>query len=242
MSEYQSSTYGDRIAGTYDRLYPSHDPDAIEFLAALAGDGRALELGIGTGRIALPLRGRGVSVQGLDASTAMVARLREKPGGEDIAVTIGDFAAFSLTDRFRLIYVPFNTIFALRSQEQQIDCFACVARHLEPGGVFVVEAFVPDPSRFELGQRLAVSSIQSAGVSIEAARYDPVTQRIDSQLIEITEGQTRFYPVQLRCAYPSELDLMARLAGLRLRERWASWGRQPFVATSGFHVSVYARP
>ncbi len=196
---------------------------AVAFLVELAHAGPALELAIGTGRLALPLAERGVEVHGIDASEAMVARLRSKSGGERIPVTIGDFADVPIEGRYALVYVVFNTLFALQTQEAQIRCFRNVAACLADGGVFVVEAFVPDLSRFDRG------------------RHHPVEQRVESQHVLLSEQGIRFYPVQIRYAYPSELDLMARLAGLQLRARFGGWRREPFTAASAMHVSVYER-
>ena len=241
MTEYLASTYGDRIADQYDAMHPAIDQAAIELLGELASGGPVLELGIGTGRIALPLAARGLKVQGVDASEAMVARLRAKPGGEDIPVRIGDFREFDLGEKFALIFVAFNTIFALQSQEEQVQCFRTAARHLQPGGCFLIEAFVPDLARFDRDQRVSVRSIDPDTAMLELSRHDPVLQRVESQLVHVSSRGVQLYPVQLRYAWPSELDLMARLADLTLIHRWANWRREPFGATSGFHLSVYRR-
>ena len=240
---YTSSTYGDRIADIYDQWsgVPRDTPQTVELLAGLAGEGPVLELGIGTGRIALPLLERGVEVHGIDSSEAMVAKLREKPGGARIPVTIGDFARFDLDSSYSLVFVVFNTLFGLLTQEDQVSCFAAVARHLKDDSCFVVEAFVPDPCRFDRGQRTQTMSAGTDLVRIEASRHDPVAQRVMSQHIYLREEGIRFYPVQIRYAWPSELDLMARLAGLRPRERWSDWERARFDAGSGRHVSVYEK-
>ncbi|HET7552250.1 MAG TPA: class I SAM-dependent methyltransferase [Gemmatimonadaceae bacterium] len=239
MTEYLPSTYGDQIADQYDAMHPAIDQAAIDLLHDLAAGGPVLELGIGTGRIALPLAARGLKMQGVDASEAMVARLRAKPGGKDIPVTIADFREFDLAEKFALIFLAFNTIFALQSQEDQIQCFRTVARHLRPGGCFLIEAFVPDLTRFDLGQRASVRSIDTDSAMLELSRHDAVAQRVDSQLIRLSSGGLELYPVRLRYAWPSELDLMARLADLTPAHRWANWQREAFGATSGFHVSVY---
>jgi SAM-dependent methyltransferase len=243
---YEASTYGDRIADAYDDIY-QHAPafgdvaQPVAFLASLAGDGPALELGIGTGRIALPLQADGVRVHGIDASAEMVERMRAKPGGADIPVTIGDFSDFSLDERFPLIYVPFNTIFALLTQDDQVTCFRAVARHLAPGGVFVIEAFVPDMGRFDRGQRVSAVRVDLDSISLDVSLNDPVEQFVSSQHVVIRDGKVNLYPVLVRYAYVAELDLMARFAGLRLRERWADWDRTPFSSTSGKHISVWER-
>jgi SAM-dependent methyltransferase len=241
MDGYDASTYGQRVADVYDDVHPEYDEAMIATLAELARAGRALELGIGTGRIALPLAARGVEVHGIDASPAMVARMRIKPGGAEIPVAMGDFADVGVEGAFSLVYVVFNTFFGLLSQEEQVRCFENVARHLAADGVFVIEAFVPDMTRFARGQCLNAARVETDAVLLDASRHDPLTQRVVSQQILITESGTRLFPVQIRYAWPAELDLMARLAGLRLRHRWAGWQREPFTAASGKHVSVYER-
>ncbi len=213
----------------------------MEFLAQVAGPGPVLELGIGTGRIALPLAERGLEVHGIDASEEMVSKLRAKPGGDAIQVTIGDFADVGVQGAFPLVFVVFNTLFALLTQENQLRCFQGVAQHLTEDGVFVVQAFVPDLARFDRGQRVQAFSIEVDSVRIDASIHDLANQRIDAQLIQVTGEGVRMFPVQLRYAWPSELDLMARLAGLQLRERWSGWDRAPFTSASTSHVSLYER-
>jgi SAM-dependent methyltransferase len=243
--EYGPSTYGDRIAGAYDEWFrlPTDTEEAVEFLAGMAGTGPVLELGIGTGRIALPLVERGIEVRGVDASESMVARLREKPGGDRVMVTMGDFADVGqlMEGRFSLVFVVFNTFFGLLTQDDQVRCFQGVARHLANDGAFVMQAFVPDIPRFDRGQRVEAMDVGTDIVHLEASRYDPVTQRVHSQHIVVEEGQTRLFPVSLRFSYPSELDLMARLAGMQLRERWGGWDRKPFDSASQIHISVWER-
>lgn len=243
MEGYDASTYGDRIADVYDELYEDlFDVEGtVSFLAELAGDGRVLELAIGTGRIAVPLTERGVSVEGIDASQAMVAKLRDRAGGADIAVTRGDFADVAVDAEFSLVYLVFNTLFALTNQERQIQCFENVARHLIDGGYFVVEAFVPDMTRFDQHQRVAVDEVRVDEVRLEMIRHDPVAQRSYSQHVFISEAGTKLYPVSIRYCWPSELDLMARLVGLTLHERWGGWRREPFTSESKSHVSVYVK-
>jgi SAM-dependent methyltransferase len=241
---YRPATYGDRIADVYDDFYVNTPilgdvSAAVAFLASLAEGGPALELGVGTGRIALPLQAAGVPVHGIDASTAMVEQLRAKPGGGDIEVTIGDFRDFSLATRSSLVYVVFNTFFGLLSQDDQVTCFRAVAKHLRPGGVFVMEAFVPDLARFDRGQRVSAISVDPDSVSLEVSQIDPVGQFTDSQHVVIREDGISLYPVKIRFAHVSELDLMARLAGLRLRERWADWDRASFSSDSPKHISVW---
>jgi SAM-dependent methyltransferase len=242
MKDYGPETYGDRIADVYDGLYSELDTDgAVETLADLAGPGPVLELAIGTGRLALPLAERGLEVHGIDASEAMVEKLRQKPGGDRIPVTIGDFADVNVEGQFSLVFVAFNTLFALLTQEDQLRCFENAAAHLTDDGVFVTEVFFPDLARFDRGQRMQTTSVDPGRVMLDASRHDPVAQRVDSSHIVITEAGTKLYPVVVRYAFPPELDLMARLAGLRLRERWGGWRRERFAASSQRHVSVYAR-
>jgi SAM-dependent methyltransferase len=241
--EYDASTYGERIAEVYDHWHtvPENADAVVALLAELAGRGPALELGIGTGRIALPLSQRGIEVHGIDASPAMVAKLRAKPGGDRIPVAIADFAAVPIEGRFTLVFVVFNTFFGLLTQADQLGCFEAVARHLTDDGRFLIEAFVPDPSRFDRRQRVSALSVGADAISLEASVHDPVTQRITSQHVMMSTGGVQLYPVHIRYAWPSELDLMARLAGLRLRDRWGGWSREPFSAASATHVSVYGR-
>jgi hypothetical protein len=214
---------------------------AVAFLAELAGTGPVLELAIGTGRIALPLADRGIDVRGIDASEEMVARLRSKPGGAGIPVTIGDFADVGVEGRYTLVYIVFNTLFALLTQEAQIRCFEHVAAHLADEGVFVVEAFVPDLTRFDRDQRVETNRVGLEEVWLHVDRHHPAEQRVESQHVRLSEREIRFYPVQIRYAYPSELDLMARFAGLRLRERFNGWKREPYSGPTGTCVSVYER-
>ena len=240
---YGPGTYGDRWADVYDDLHAYLAPEeVVDALAALAGDGPALELGIGTGRVALPLARRGVEVHGIDASQAMVAKLREKPGGDAITVTIGDFAEVDAPGGpYALVFVVFNTFFALDSQEAQVRCFRNVAGRLADGGVFVIEAFVPDITRFRGGQAVRAEAVTDDEVRVSAEHHDPLAQRVVSQQIALREDGIGFRPIQIRYAWPSELDLMAQLAGMRLRERWGGWKSEPFTAASGGHVSIYER-
>jgi SAM-dependent methyltransferase len=242
MDDYGPSTYGDRIADVYDAwFHPPSDPGAaVDSLAELAGSGPALELAIGTGRIALPLASRGVDIRGIDASAAMVDKLREKPGGTDIQVTMGDFTDVAVEGRFRLVFVVFNTLFALLTQDDQRRCVRNVADHLTDDGVFVVEAFVPDLARFDRGQRVQTHRLDTGRVFLDVSLHDPKNQRVSVQLLVFEESGFRMFPVELRYVWPSELDLMAELAGLRLRERWGDWNHEPFTG-EGKHVSVYER-
>ena len=243
--EYTAETYGERWAAVYDDWTAGLgfliDPESIASrLADLAGDGRALELAIGTGRVALPLSEMGVEVHGIDISGSMVAKLRAKPGGSDIPVTIGDFADVGVEGDFRLIYLVFNTIFALLTQEDQVRCFANVAEHLTPDGAFVLEAFLPDLTRFDRGQRVETLEVDVNGVVLLASKHDPATQTIQVLQMRMDEGKPpATYPVKLRYCFPSELDLMARLGGLRLRERTGGWDGEPYTGLNARHVSVY---
>ena len=237
--------YDDRRAGAYDRRYSSQFAEAdaaAAFLAAVARPpGPVLELGVGTGRLALPLAARGVEVHGIDASPAMVERLRAKAGGDRVTVVIGDFAeADELVEGpFALAFVAFSTLFELESQDRQVRCLEGVAALLAPGGALVVEAFVPDLSRLE--QALTVTGVDDDAVRLQATRHDPVAQVVTGQTITFTEAGVELWPLQVRYATVPELDLMARLAGLHLRERWGGWAGEPFTAVSPRHVSVYGR-
>jgi SAM-dependent methyltransferase len=242
MDSYQPETYGDRIADVYDRLTATlpEPVDCVDRLAELAGAGPALELGIGTGRIALPLAARGVEVHGIDASSAMVERLRAKPGGEAIPVTLGDFADLPVEGSFPLVYVVFNTFYSLLTQDEQVRCFAAVADRLAPGGAFVLELFVPDLNLHPGGQSIRTRYLALDLVRFDLALHDPATQRVDFQNVLLAADGIQLMPGSVRYAWPSELDLMARLAGLRLRERWGGWRREPYTAsTDGLYVAVY---
>lgn len=244
MEDYGAATYGDRIADVYDQweTLPTDTDEAVAFLADRVGGGPVLELGIGTGRIALPLAARGLQVQGIDASERMVEQLRAKPEGAGIPVTLGDFVDVDVPGSFALVLVVFNTFFGLLSQDDQVRCFARVAERLSPGGAFVLQAFVPDLDRYQQGQNTSTRLLGVDEVHLEASLHDPVEQRVRSQHVVLDERGIRFYPVQIRYAWPSELDLMARLAGLRLAERWSGWRGEPFTAASTSHVSVYRKP
>jgi SAM-dependent methyltransferase len=240
---YEATTYGDTIAGAYDDLYGTlfDVQGAVDFLEKHGRPGPVLELGIGTGRIALPLKERGVEILGIDASHAMVQRLRTKPGGTEIPVIMGEFARADLGGPYSMVFVVFNTFFANVSQEEQIECFSNVARALGDGGIFVIEAFVPDQSRFDRHQRVEVDRVGLDEVALSVSMHDSAGQRVDTQHILISEEEIRLFPTHIRYAWPSELDLMARLAGLTLRERRASWRDDRFTSTSQSHVSVYAK-
>lgn len=243
MNTYGPETYGDRIADVYDSMYAaSAGAEATaSVLAELAHGGRALELGIGTGRVALPLASRGVQVHGIDASKQMVAKMRSKRGGKGIDVTIGDFSDFSLRQRFDLVYVVFNTFFGLLTQEAQVACFGTVARHLKRSGVFLMEAFRPDLGRFQYGQNVTASAVDLDHVKLDVTRHDGVAQTVTTSHVLISETGLKLFPVRLRYAWPTELDLMAKLAGLELVSRWGDWDRQAYTSTSAKHISVWGR-
>jgi SAM-dependent methyltransferase len=237
--------FDERVAARYDEsssemfAREAVEP-AVDFLAALAGDGRALELGIGTGRIALPLAGRGVEVHGIDLSQAMVAKLREKPGGEGIPVAIGDFATTRVDGAFSLAYLVFNTINNLTTQEEQVACFRNVAAQLEPGGGFVIEVGVPELRRLPPGETMHVFDASEGHWGID--EYDLVNQGLVSHHLSVVDGAIERVSMPFRYVWPSELDLMAELAGMRLRERWTGWKREPFTGESRKHVSVWETP
>jgi SAM-dependent methyltransferase len=234
--------FGERVAARYDdnswsMFAPEVVGPAVETLAELAGGGRVLEFAIGTGRIAVPLAERGVPVVGIDSSESMLAQLREKPGAAGIDAVAGDMAKTRMDGEFSLVYLVFNTIFNLTSQDLQVACFENAAAHLSPGGRFVIEARVPELQRLPLGQTVLPWRADPTGMSFYV--YDTVTQRMDGQHYYVEDGGLRPSPIELRYAWPSELDLMARIAGLRLEHRWGGWQREPFTGLSPSHVSVY---
>jgi SAM-dependent methyltransferase len=237
--------FDEPVAARYDEesaemFAPEVVDPVVDFLAALAGSGRALELGIGTGRIALPLAQRGVPVHGIELSKAMAARLRAKPGGKDIGVTIGDFATASVEGTFSVAYLVFNTIGNLTTQEAQVSCFRNVAAHLEPGGCFVIETGLPLLRRLPPGDRFRVFDTSEAHWGID--EYDLATQRLVSHHFNVVDGRIELSSIPFRYTWPAELDLMAQLAGLSLRERWSDWKREPFTHESEKHVSVWEKP
>ena len=242
MDEYTASTYGDRIAGVYDKFYrPANVPERVDVLAELAAGGCALELGIGTGAFSLPLAARGVDVHGIEISEAMVDQIRAREGGKSLQITIGDFADVEVEGTFSLIFVISNTFFMLTDQEDQIRCFENVASHLDEYGVFLVHAFVPDLSMFDRGQHVSGDLADLASVRMDVSVHDAMNQVVDFRHIHLAEEGIKMYPGRLRYVWPSELDLMARLAGLRLRERWGDWRGSEFTSQSRSHVSVYER-
>jgi SAM-dependent methyltransferase len=233
------------IAEGFDAIWAeTFDPDVldpvIDFLADLTGDGAALELGIGTGRVALPLRQRGVPVHGIELSAAMAEQLRAKPGAEDIGVTIGDFATATVDRTFRLAYLVVNTIMNLTSQEEQVTCFQNVARHLEPGGCFVIEVIIPALQRLPRGETFVPFTVTPTHLGFD--EYDVATQRSWSHHYWVGREDIRVFSAPFRYVWPAELDLMARLAGMTLRERWSDWDRAPFTSDSTKHISVWDTP
>ena len=237
--------FDEGVAARYDESEPEmFDPavvdPVVEFLVELAGNGRALELGVGTGRIALPLAQRGVPVHGIDMSKAMTARLREKQGDEDIDITIGDFATTTVDGAFSVAYLVFNTIQNLTTQAAQVACFRNVARHLEPGGCFVIETGVPSLRRLPPGETLRAFYLSETGWGID--EFDVATQGLTSHHFAIVDGELERNSVPFRYVWPAELDLMAQLAGMSLRERWGDWKREPFTSESRKHVSIWEKP
>ena len=236
--------FDEEIAARYDD-YSSEmfDPailePVIDFLAEMAGNDRALELGIGTGRVALPLAQRGVQVHGIDLSEAMVARLRSKPGGGEIGVTIGDFATTSVDGSFALAYLVFNTIGNLTTQEAQVACFRNVAAHLQPGGRFVIEIEVPQLRRLPPGEIYRVFESRDGYWGID--EFDVANQGLISHHLSLVDGNLEGFSMPFRYVWPAELDLMARLARMRLHERWGGWKREPFTSESDKHVSVWEK-
>ncbi len=231
--------FGELWADDYDEGEVLDPAPAVEFLAGLAGDGRVLELAIGTGRVGLPLASRGITVEGVEASEKMVARLRAKPGGEQIPVTIGDMAEVPARGPFRLVYLVYNTLFNLLDPDRQADCFRNVAKVLDADGAFVIECYVPDPARFDRGQRVEALAVTEDSATLEVYRHDAAAQRFISQKITFDGQGIRLRPHAERYCWPGELDLMAGRAGLRLRERYGDWDRRPFGSDSRDHVSVY---
>ena len=242
VKDYEPSmSFGEDVAKTYDEEQRGDEDAAVAFLEKLAGGGLALELAVGTGRIALPLAARGILVDGIDISPAMVEQLRTKPGGDRISVTIGDFADVPVPGSYRLIYVVFNTLFNLLTQEEQVRCFENVAAHLTDDGSFVIEAGSPAPLyRLRDDQYVDAESIEVEAVRLDVLRHDPAKQMLDESHVSISGTGVRLNPVVQRYAWPAELDLMARIAGLRLKERWDGWNREPFTG-KGNVVSVYGR-
>ena len=241
MSEKDPGEYGKHIADEYDQIYNhAFDTDgAVEYLAALAEGGPVLELGIGTGRLALPLSQKGLAVHGVDGSEQMLKLLAEKPGGECIPTTLGDFSEVRVAPKhFSLVVLAINTIFALESQDAKVRCFKTAAYHLRANGRFVIEAWMP--TNLPIGTSLQPRKLSPGFIGLVAAEHDPATQTLaTTQIVLGGETGVRVFPVIHHYAWPMELDLMARLAGMRLEERWANWHRAPFGPTSTNHISIY---
>jgi SAM-dependent methyltransferase len=243
MADDESTSF-DPVADFYDATSAHMFADevltpTVDLLAELAGSGPVLELGIGTGRVALPLAARGLKVAGIDASERMVEKLREKPGGNDVTVVIGDYSSASVEGAFSLAYLVWNGLWNLRTQEMQVACFQNVARHLEQGGRFVIELIVPDLLNISPGHNINPTRADTNGMSFDV--YDVVTQRLTSNHFWITKEGLRSFPSDGRYAWPAEIDLMAQLAGMKLRDRWGGWKREPFTEASRSHVSVYEK-
>jgi SAM-dependent methyltransferase len=237
--------FGERVAATHDESWtglfePGAADTVADILEKLADGGRALELGIGTGRVALPLARRGVPVHGIDLSQAMITLLRAKPGGEEIGVTIGDFATARADGTFRVAYLIFNTIMNLTTQAAQVACFRNAAAHLEPGGCFVIEVMMPELRKLPAGQNVVPLHAGQTRWAFDV--YDIATQMMSSNYVEVTGGRGEYTSFPFRYVWPAELDLMAQLAGLRLRERWAGWKREIFTSESRQHVSIWEKP
>lgn len=233
--------FGEQVAARYDESTSAMpDAETVEFLAGLAGDGAALELGVGTGRIALPLSAKGIPVHGIDLSAAMLAQLRAKPGADRIVATEGDFTDTRLDRTFRLGYLVFNTIMNLTSQDAQVACFRTMADHLESGGCFVIEVMVPDLQRLPPGETVRPFQLDADHLGFD--EYDVANQGLTSHhFLRSGDGGWQRNSIPFRYAWPAELDLMAALAGLRLRERWSDWRRAPFTSDSRQHISVWQK-
>ena len=237
-------SFDERIARRYEVYWPElFEPAAIDpvvdFLAELAPVGAVLELGVGTGRIALPLSRRGIRVHGIELSPAMIARLRTKPGADAVGVTIGDFTTARVAGTFTLVYLVRNTITNLTTQDEQVDCFRNVAAHLEPGGRFVIEVYVPELRRLPPGETIHVFTRTTTHLGFE--EYDVAKQLAVSHHYWVIDGQLETFSTPHRFVWPAELDLMARIAGMTLRERWSSWTREPFTSESRSYVSVWEK-
>jgi SAM-dependent methyltransferase len=236
--------FGEHIAKNYDEsaaqmFEPAKVDPVVDFIADLAFDKAALEFGIGTGRIALPLAQRGIRVHGIDLSEAMVARLQAKPGTDQIRVTVGDFATTTVNGPFSVAYLVFNTIMNLTTQEEQVACFQNAAAHLKPGGCFVIEVGVPDLQRLPPGETIRAFTVSDSRLGFD--EYDIAAQGLISHHYWIADGKVEVFAPPFRYVWPAELDLMARLAGMSLRERWGGWKREPFTSESTSHVSVWQK-
>jgi SAM-dependent methyltransferase len=239
-----ANLFDQRIAQNYETRWPEVVVPAVvepivDFLADQAGDGPVLELAVGTGRIALPLRQRGISVSGIDLSPDMIAELRAKPGAEDIVVTVGDMATTRLAGTFTLAYLVANSLANLTTQDAQVMCFENAAQHLEPGGRFVIELYIPELRRLPPGETVHPFALTPTHLGFE--EYDVANQIAYSHHYWIEDGRLETFSAPFRYVWPAELDLMARIAGMTLRERWSGWGREPFTSESRSHVSVWTK-
>lgn len=243
MKDYEPAmSFNAEVAREYRDIQRGDEGAAVAFLAQAAGEGPALELAIGTGRIALPLAARGLRVDGVELSQAMIDQLRTKPGGDRLTVTLGTFADVPVEGSYCLIFVVWNTFFNLLTQDEQVRCFQNVAAHLTDDGSFVIEAYVPTfLHQLRNQQYVEAEAIEVGEVRLDVLRHDAATQIIEESHVSLTAAGVRLNPIVQRYAWPSELDLMARLAGLRLKERWGNWERAPFTSASALHVSVYGR-
>jgi SAM-dependent methyltransferase len=236
------ASFGYEVSKRYDGYRRGDEEETVSFLARLAGGQDALEFAVGTGRIALPLTRAGVRVDGIELSPDMVDRMREKPDSDQVDVTIGDMSRVSTGRSYGLVYLVFNTIGNLLTQDDQVACFQNAARHLRPGGAFVVECRIPAAPARPGGQFVDAEDVGASRVTLGVCRYDPVTQILDNTHVRISPDGIILEPISLRLACPPEFDLMARIAGLRLRERSGGWNGEPFTAASWRHVTVYERP
>ena len=235
--------FGKEIAERYDDDQLIYDPNvvnpAVDFLADMSCGGAALELGIGTGRIALPLSRKGIRVHGIDFSQEMVAQLQSKPGADSIGVTMGNFAETKVDLSFQLVFLVFNTITNLTTQDAQVDCFRNAAAHLETGGCFVIETFIPELRLLPHGEMIRPHQFNQSRFDFD--EYNVATQELISHHYRNVEGAFQGHSLPFRYVWPSELDLMAQLTGMRLRERWGNWNRQPFTNESTAHISVWEK-
>ncbi|MEM7459688.1 MAG: class I SAM-dependent methyltransferase [Pseudomonadota bacterium] len=242
MKEFGPSTFGDLNADEYDALHnPGTTDDCVNLIADLAGHGDVLELAIGTGRVALPLVQQGLKISGFDASPQMLDILKHKPGGSDIPAWLADMASFDLEQEFDFAFLVFNTLYNLTTQDEQVRCFQQVAKHLRPGGKFLVEAFMPNRETFENNQAVRTKHVDYDKVWLEAVQHDPVAQTLNYQRIRISQNGTELKPLPMRYVWPAELDLMARLAGLSSVAHWGGWHKQPLNRDSAFYVALYER-
>ncbi|WP_172298767.1 class I SAM-dependent methyltransferase [Pseudoruegeria sp. HB172150] len=243
MEGWTANSFGELNADGYDALNdPGTTAESVELIADIAGTDRVLELAVGTGRIALPLAERGVDVTGLEVSPEMVAGLRAKPGGADLPVVLGDMEEVAVDGTFDLVILVFNTLFNLPSQEAQVNCFRNTAARLAPGGRFLIETFVPDLTGFRGNQDVKLKHMSLDHLSLDVVRHDQVRQLLEHQRLHVRDGRADLIPLVMRYAFPAELDLMARLAGMELEHRWGGWHRQPFTRESRMHVSVWRKP